>query len=141
MIRDNGARWHEILQAPADDLRRRARVDRWSTLEYAAHVRDVFRLFDERLVLMLEIEDPLFENWDQDATARDERYNEQDTLAVADELVAAAARLADDFDRVSGDQWQRTGRRSDGAHFTVETFARYMIHDPVHHLWDVTTGE
>ena len=33
---------------------------------------------------------------------------------------------------------QRTGRRSDGAHFTVETFARYFIHDPVHHLYDVT---
>ena len=22
--------------------------------------------------------------------------------------------------------------------FTVETFARYFIHDPVHHLYDVT---
>jgi len=24
------------------------------------------------------------------------------------------------------------------ASFTVETFARYFIHDPVHHLYDVT---
>jgi hypothetical protein len=39
---------------------------------------------------------------------------------------------------VTGSQWQRTGRRSDGASFTVETFARYLIHDPVHHLYDVT---
>jgi hypothetical protein len=39
---------------------------------------------------------------------------------------------------VTGDQWERTGRRSDGARFTVETFARYFIHDPVHHLYDVT---
>jgi hypothetical protein len=22
--------------------------------------------------------------------------------------------------------------------FTVATFAKYFIHDPVHHLWDVT---
>jgi len=140
LIRDNGAQWHEILQAPADDLRRRDRADRWTTLEYAAHVRDVFRRYDERLVLMLQITDPLFENWDQDATARDERYNEQEPLAVANEVVEAASRLADGFDRVSGDQWQRTGRRSDGAHFTIETFARYLIHDPVHHIWDVTSG-
>jgi hypothetical protein len=41
---------------------------------------------------------------------------------------------------VSAGQWQRTGRRSDGAHFTVETFARYFIHDPVHHLYDVTSA-
>jgi hypothetical protein len=39
---------------------------------------------------------------------------------------------------VSGDQWQRTGRRSDGACFTVESFARYLVHDAVHHLYDVT---
>jgi hypothetical protein len=39
---------------------------------------------------------------------------------------------------VTGDQWQRTGKRSDGASFTVETFARSFIHDPVHHLYDVT---
>jgi hypothetical protein len=141
LIRDNAAQWHEILQAPADDLRHRDRVDRWTTLEYAAHVRDVFRRFGERLVLMLQIDDPLFENWDQDATARDERYNEQDPVAVAAELVEAASRLADGFDQVSSEQWQRTGRRSDGAHFTVETFARYMIHDPVHHVWDITSDD
>ena len=57
---------------------------------------------------------------------------------MAAELLAAAGTLADRFDGVSGDQWQRTGARSDGAEFTVETFARYFIHDPVHHLYDVT---
>jgi len=39
---------------------------------------------------------------------------------------------------VTGAQWRRTGNRSDGASFTVETFARYFVHDPVHHLYDVT---
>jgi hypothetical protein len=31
-----------------------------------------------------------------------------------------------------------TQRRGDGARFTVESFARYLVHDPVHHLFDVT---
>ena len=35
------------------------------------------------------------------------------------------------------DQWQRTGRRSNGSAFTVETLGRYHLHDVVHHLWDV----
>jgi hypothetical protein len=47
-------------------------------------------------------------------------------------------RLRRRFAGVTGGQWQRTGRRSDGASFTVETFTRYFIHDPVHHLHDVT---
>ncbi len=50
----------------------------------------------------------------------------------------AADTLADRFAAVSGGQWLRPGRRSDGASFTVETFARYFIHDPIHHLHDIT---
>jgi hypothetical protein len=38
------------------------------------------------------------------------------------------------------DQWRRPGRRSDGAVFTVETFARYVVYDPARHLWDVDAG-
>jgi hypothetical protein len=45
---------------------------------------------------------------------------------------------ADGFASVTGAQWERTGSRSDGAHFTVESFGRYFIHDPIHHLYDVT---
>jgi hypothetical protein len=33
--------------------------------------------------------------------------------------------------------WQRTGTRTDGARFSVDSFARYLIHDPVHHLHDI----
>ncbi len=137
MIRANAATWHELLAAPAGELRRRAVPDRWSTLEYSAHVRDVYRLYDRRLGMMIAEDDPLFPNWDQDETAISERYDEQQPEAVAAELVAAADALAASFDAVAADQWRRPGRRSDGAMFTVESFARYLIHDPIHHLWDV----
>jgi hypothetical protein len=138
LIRDNAKGWQEVLDGASSALTVRARPDRWSTLEYAAHVRDVFRLYHQRLRLMLDTHDPLFANWDQDATAVAERYAEQHPVVVAGELVAAAEDLAEAFDTVRDDQWGRPGRRSDGASFTVETFARYMIHDPVHHLWDVS---
>ena len=51
-----------------------------------------------------------------------------------------AGKLADTYDRVGRDEWDRTGRRSDGAVFTVETLGLYCLHDPVHHLWDVEQG-
>jgi hypothetical protein len=41
------------------------------------------------------------------------------------------------FAGVQGDQWDRPGRRSDGASFTVDSIARYYLHDIEHHLWDV----
>lgn len=138
MIRDNAAAWRSALDHP--DVRRRPADDVWSALEYACHVRDVYALYDERLRRMLEENDPLYENWDQDATALEKRYAEEDPARVKRELEKHADALAERFDRVRGDAWERPGRRSDGARFAVESFARYLIHDPVHHLHDVQRG-
>jgi hypothetical protein len=135
LIRANAAAWPAVLER--DDVAERPDDSTWSALEYACHVRDVYRVYDVRLERMLIEDDPLFPNWDQDAAAVDDHYNEQDPQQVASELMSAAGALADRFDQVQSDEWDRPGRRSDGAQFTVQTFARYFIHDPVHHLHDV----
>jgi hypothetical protein len=139
MLRANAAAWRAPLTAPgAAD---RSQPDRWSSLEYGCHVRDVFRLYDYRLGLMLTEDDPLYPNWDQDETALADNYPAQDPAVVASELVTAGDTLAGHFAALSPEQWLRPGRRSDGANFTVETFARYFIHDPIHHLHDVTDSQ
>ncbi|MFC8718106.1 DinB family protein [Kitasatospora sp. NPDC057198] len=141
MIRANAGAWVALLGADGGEragLAERPAAGVWSPLEYACHVRDVFRLFDVRLRLMLAEDDPLFANWDQDATAVEERYREQDPAVVAVELAEAAEQLARSFEAVPEAGRWRTGNRSDGARFTVESFARYLIHDPVHHHYDVT---
>ena len=135
LIMANTAAWQRALEG---DARTRPEPGKWSPLEYGCHVRDVLRLYDQRLELMLSQDNPLFPNWDQDETAVTDRYGEQDPAEVAAELRQAAFAIAGRFEGVTGDQWQRTGARSDGARFTVETFARYFVHDPVHHLYDVT---
>lgn len=139
LIRENVAEWVGVLEAEPDGLRQRPRVEKWSPLEYGAHIRDVYELYDVRLSLMLEQDAPHFPNWDQDATAVEKNYGAADPAAVAEELVMWGERLATRFDSVSGETWTRTGFRSDGAAFTVESFARYLIHDPMHHLRDVRT--
>jgi hypothetical protein len=137
VIGANAAQWDELLRGPGD-LAARPTADKWSPLEYGCHVRDVFRLFDYRLSLMLTRDDPLFPNWDQDETAVAHGYSAQDPVRVAGELTEAAEVIASSFAAVKPAQLSRRGRRSDGAQFTVDTFGRYFIHDPIHHLWDVT---
>jgi hypothetical protein len=137
-LRENATIWTSMLSMPG--ATERPNGDKWSALEYGCHVRDVFLLFDMRLTLMLENDDPEFENWDQDRTAIADRYSEQDPERVAKEIVPAGNALADRFGSVPADSWSRTGRRSDGSLFTIDTFSRYLLHDPVHHLYDVRTG-
>jgi hypothetical protein len=134
-VRDLTPRWVSALHR--EDAGDRPAPATWSTLEYGAHVRDVLRVFDERLRLLVEEDDPLFANWDQDATALEDRYDLQDPRVVADELVDASEVIAARFDSVGDDQWERPGRRSNGSVFTVRTLGQYFLHDVVHHLHDV----
>jgi hypothetical protein len=135
VIRANAAAWPAVLAR--EDAAVRPDDSTWSPLEYGAHVRDVFRIFHMRLGLMLALEDPLFVKWDQDETAIVERYNEQDPAVVGRQLVDDADTLAALFEQVPADGWSRTGRRGDGAEFTIASFGIYLAHDPIHHLWDV----
>ena len=136
LVRGNAARWRRLVNGGTI---RPGRPDAatWSSLEYTCHVRDVYRRYDDRVALMQSQDDPLFPNWDQDASAVEERYDEQDPAQVVGELEASAEALALRLEGLDQDEWDRPGRRSDGASFTISTLARYMIHDPIHHLWDV----
>lgn len=138
LVLEIAAAWRPVLERT--DVAVRPNEHTWSALEYAAHVRDVFRIFTLRLALMRTEDDPMFPNWDQDATAVAERYGEQAPERVAVELAEAAASVAEAFSAVPVPVADRVriGRRSDGARFTVTTMGQYFVHDPVHHLHDVT---
>lgn len=137
-IRRNALRWRPLLDRPLAD--RRPRPDQWSALEYGAHVRDVYTICLGRLQTMLAEDDPTFANWDQDATAVEQDYAAQDPFQVARDLESAAIAFAEAYDAIEDTQWSRTGMRSDGARFTIESFGRYVLHDPMHHVWDVEQG-
>ncbi len=132
----NASAWRRVLEHAG--VRDRPAAGVWSPLEYACHVRDVHRVFVDRVRLMLTQDDPLFDSWDQDEAATVGAYGDQDPAVVAEELVAAAAEVSEVYAAVEGAQWDRPGRRSNGSVFTVDTIARYQLHDVEHHLHDVS---
>ncbi len=135
LVQANAASWSLVLGRP--DVASRPSPELWSDLEYACHIRDVNRIFGQRVTLMQAQVDPLFENWDQDQTALDERYDLADPAVVDEELRAAADEVAAIYASVEAHQWDRSGRRSNDSTFTIDTIARYHLHDVVHHLHDV----
>ncbi len=89
---------------------------------------------------MLAQDEPTFANWDQDVTAVEERYDLQDPETVVEELVAAAEAVAARYDALRDapeETWARRGLRDNGSEFTVDSIARYHLHDVVHHSHDV----
>lgn len=137
-IRADAADWVPRLAGPEVTVRPRPTM--WSTLEYGCHIRDVHRIFNHRVRLMLDEHEPQFPNWDQDATALADDYGSQDPATVATELSDAATAVADTYAGVPADAWSRRGLRSNGSEFTVASIAIYHLHDIVHHAHDVDHG-
>jgi SAM-dependent methyltransferase len=138
LLRTDAAGWAAVLAQP--DARQRPDGSTWSPLEYACHVRDVHRIFGARVRLMLDEDEPTFANWDQDVTAVESRYDLQEPAVVAEELLEAAEAVAATYDGLRGasdDTWVRRGLRDNGSEFTVDSIARYHLHDVVHHSHDV----
>lgn len=135
LLLENADAWQSVLERP--DAAERPDESTWSALEYAAHVRDLCSVYRMRLLMMVDTDGAEFADWDQDATAIAERYGEQDPARVAADLADEAEATAAAFAAVELQDRSRRGRRSDGSTFTVESLARYFMHDAAHHLWDV----
>lgn len=134
-VRRLTAPWPAVLGRA--DVGDRPRPQTWSPLEYACHVRDVCRVFEGRVRLMLDRDDPTFDDWDQDRAAVDGAYATQEPGPVGAELGSAAEAFAELLASVGAGQWERRGLRSNGSAFTVLTLGRYGLHDLAHHLGDV----
>lgn len=154
LVREYAGRLATTLARP--DAAARPDDSTWSALEYAAHVRDVCRIFTYRAAVAARVEAvdpqvpgfdakgfesadgvPVFSNWDQDVTAIADRYDTQDPHKVAGELTAAADVVAHTFASIPDAALGYQARRSDGSAFTVESLAAYFLHDVIHHVHDV----
>lgn len=133
-LRATLATWKVALADPYAPVRPTA--SRWSASEYACHVRDVCSVFRNRLALMLRETDPEFGEWDGADAALSADYAHTDTDLAGHQLATEIGAAAQAFDLLTPAQWPRTGRRSDGHAFTVETLARYLLHEAEHHAHD-----
>lgn len=134
---DEADRWRALLDAADDDaVRFRPDADTWSALEYAVHVRDTLGVFTERVARMLVETDPDLGWWDHEAAIADGMANELEVASVSDDLVRRAGDLRAALARVDGDTWQRRGVRRGSETFTIESTARFAVHELVHHRGD-----
>jgi hypothetical protein len=132
--------WRTFLVA-ADDtyLRTIPAPGVFSPLQYGAHVRDIQRVYGDRILLMLREESPVFPQFNPDEDAWS-GYNRLDQGALADDIDAQARRLQEILDGLQPEDWSRTMTRdggSDGVYqFTVAGLASYAVHESHHHLLD-----
>lgn len=140
-LADEADLWTQVLaDADQETLRKQPSPGVWCALEYAAHVRDVFGLFAERVVAMLTTDAPTLGWWDHESAAVDEGYRDQDPAEVAAGLTFNAERLIDVVRLVPVDGWDRSAVRRPGESFSVVGLVRFAVHESAHHRDDAASS-
>ncbi|HXW80233.1 MAG TPA: DinB family protein [Acidimicrobiales bacterium] len=139
-LRSFGPRYREALGgASAAAASKRPRPDVWSALEYACHVRDVFLVQRERVVLAQVEDRPSFVRMYRDERVPLCGYSTSSLDPVVDQLRMAAELCAGVFTAVQEGSWSRTflyNWPSTDEH-DLAWLGRHTVHEGLHHLMDV----
>jgi hypothetical protein len=128
--------WQSFLtETSLDYLRTNPTSDMWSPLQYGMHVRDMFQVFGDRILLAVAENNPSVP-WFDPGEEEKARYNTLDGPEVASEIVRSADRLATILDERKPTDWTRPARRDGVDQFTVAGFACFAVHEAHHHLLD-----
>ncbi len=137
---ESAVEWRHFLET-ADDtyLRTIPGPGIFSPIQYGAHVRDIQRVYGDRILLMLQEDSPVFPQFNPDEGEWGE-FNRLDVTDLADGIEAQAQRLARILDGLEPGDWSRTMIRDGGTdgvyEFTIAGLASYAVHESQHHLQD-----
>ncbi len=141
-VRSFGRRYRAPLTRglPDEDLdevvRRSPAEGVWSALEYSSHVRDIFRVFDDRVRCALDGREPddAVVDWEGRVAAASPTLDRE---AVAADLDDAADSLATTLGELNSDEWGLPSLTGRGREVTVRDLATIAVHEGSHHLLDV----
>jgi hypothetical protein len=126
---------------PTDDvpavLTARPAPTTWSALEYAAHARDAFGFYTDRINRVIREERPHLASFGFDAACEERRYNDEEPELVARAVAVAADALAAALATLPAEGWDRVGIGSSGEPRTVRVLAERAVHEGHHHLLDI----
>ena len=129
----------DLLRAEPAPAVRHPLPDRWSALEYSAHVRDVLLMMRDRVVVGLVEDEPGFKPMYREERVDLGLYREDQPLNVADEVVVAATMFGRLFGLLTSPQLAREVQYGypGPARRTIAWLGQQSVHEVEHHLDDM----
>jgi hypothetical protein len=128
-----------LLRNAPDVATTRPTADRWSMLEYGAHVRDVMLVLRDRFVVGVVTDNPGFTPMYRDERVELGMYRGDDPVALATEIEVAAALLVRMLEALAPEQLERTCQYGypGPSTRTLRWMAAQAVHEVEHHCRDV----
>jgi hypothetical protein len=106
----------------------------WSAVQIICHLRDAEERALERMQKMRDEENPVIESYDQEAWARDRRYESQDPLAALDRFVMYRQAHREALEGLALPHWERTGQHQEMGRITILGHTLHMLSHDLGHL-------
>lgn len=114
---------------PADSLTAHPIEGKWSAAEIVHHLADSETTSGLRLRRLLAEDHPIILGYDQDIYATCLNYNRRNTAPALEAFRSARASVAQLFEFMSEEDWQREGTHSESGSYSVEDWLRiYAAH-------------
>ncbi len=128
-----------LLRAAPENSMERPSPNRWSMIEYAAHVRDVMLTMRDRLVIGLVEDNPSFKPLYRDQRIDLGLYRSDTSEAVVSETEAAAEMFIRLFTEIEPNLLGRPVQYGspDPQNRTLEWMGKQVVHELEHHLDDI----
>ena len=138
-IRAGADKLARLLRTAPDVASTRPTADRWSMVEYGAHVRDVMLVVRDRFVVAVVADNPAFTPMYRDERVELGMYQAEEPATVAAELEVAAALLVRLLDALAPEQLNRTCQYGypGPSTRTLRWMAAQAVHEVEHHCRDV----
>lgn len=124
---------NEVIKAlegfPAAFLEQRPAPGKWSAAEIVHHLADNEMISAIRLRWLLTQDQPVIQGYDQDFFALRFEYNSRPIEPALRAFEAARATTAQLLDRMTEQDWQRSGEHTESGHYTAEKWLEiYAVH-------------
>lgn len=114
---------------PAESLTHRPAPGKWSAAEIVHHLADSETISGIRLRWLLTHDKPVIQGYDQDFFAVRFDYNSRPIEPALNAFEAARATTAQILDRMTEEDWQRSGEHTESGHYSAEKWLEiYAIH-------------
>ncbi len=120
-----------------EDLRAGHDADNWSIKEVLVHLRDAEQVALERFTRMAREDHPYLPAYDQEAYARDRRYQDADAHAALNEFRDLRHRTVELFRGLKEADLDRTGRHEETGRITLRGHVEHIIAHDLNHLGQI----
>ncbi|MDQ3134535.1 MAG: DinB family protein [Acidobacteriota bacterium] len=122
-----------VREVPAEVLKRRPRVEKWSAHEHACHLMVVQPMFLSRLKLILNNPEPCITPYNPSVDEEEGALLNMDLNDALERFTRERAELVEELRDLTDDDWERTAAHPEYAHYSVFIMFRHLaLHDMLH---------